>query len=330
MGLFDEPMAHIELAREADLLLVAPATANSIGKFASGVADDLLSTCFLSMGERVLLAPAMNWRMYRNPVVRRNLDYLGTLGVVEVPPEEGALACGEEGRGRMASVEAILGAVRSVLAEKDLSGRKIIVTAGPTRERIDPVRFISNRSSGRMGYALARAARMRGAEVVLVSGPVSIEPPADVKLIRVETAGEMKDAVTAELKGAAAVIMAAAVADVRPERSAAGKLEKASLESIRLRFNPDILAGLGARKRRPMLVGFAAEAGGGGLERARRKLLEKGADLIVYNDISEPGSGFDVETNRIVIIGRNGSEEFPLMSKDEAAWTVLDRVARRK
>jgi phosphopantothenoylcysteine decarboxylase/phosphopantothenate--cysteine ligase len=324
-GLFDDPMAHIELAREADLMVVAPATANAIGKFSAGIADDLLSTCFLAYGGKVLLAPAMNWMMYRNPAVQRNLSNLKSMGVVEIPPEEGALACGEEGRGRMASVQAILEAVGSALKEKDLEGRKIVVTAGPTRERIDTVRFLSNRSSGKMGYALARVAQRRGAEVTLVSGPVSLEPPLGVKLLRVETAEEMKDAVASELKGASAVIMAAAVADFRPERWADGKLDKSSVKSIKLSENPDILAWLGSRRSRPMLVGFAAESGKN-IKRAKEKLVKKNADLIVLNDVSDPRSGFEVDTNRIVIISRDGNEEFPLMSKEEAAWAVLDRV----
>jgi phosphopantothenoylcysteine decarboxylase/phosphopantothenate--cysteine ligase len=325
-GLFDDPIAHIELAREADLMLVAPATANTIGKFSTGLANDLLSTCFLAFGGRVVVAPAMNWRMYQSPLFQRNLEGLKSMGVVEVPPGEGLLACGEEGKGRMASIPAIIDAAKSALAERDLEGVRIIVTAGPTREQIDPVRFISNRSSGKMGFALARAARIRGADVTLISGPVSLEPPVGVRALRVETALEMKEAVASELKGASAVIMAAAVADFRAERTSGGKLRKSSIKSLRLIENPDILAWLGSRKRRPMLVGFAAESGRN-LKRAREKLLEKGADIMVFNDISDPESGFEVDTNRIVIIQKSGREEsLPLLTKEEAAWAVLDRM----
>jgi phosphopantothenoylcysteine decarboxylase/phosphopantothenate--cysteine ligase len=325
-GLFEDPMAHITLTRDADLMLVAPATANSIGKFANGIADDMLSTCFLSFRGRVVLAPAMNWRMYESPVFRRNLDYLKALGVTEVPPEKGPLACGEEGVGRMAAVEGILEAVRTAVTEADLSGRKIVVTAGPTREYIDAVRFISNRSSGKMGYALARVARRRGAEVALISGPSSLEPPPGVRFIPVGSASEMRSAVMKELKGASALIMAAAVTDFSPGARSADKLEKASLKSLALEATPDILKEAGGRRNRPLLVGFAAEAGDR-RERAKKKLLEKGADIIVFNDITEPAGGFEADTNRIVIIEKDGEAAFPLLTKEEAAQAILDRVS---
>jgi phosphopantothenoylcysteine decarboxylase/phosphopantothenate--cysteine ligase len=325
-GVFEDPMAHIALTRDADLLLVAPATANTIGKFANGIADDLLSTCFLSFRGRLVLAPAMNWRMYENPVVRRNLETLKALGAVEVPPEKGPLACGEEGTGRMAGIERILEAVRTAVTEGDLSGRKVVVTAGPTREHIDAVRFISNRSSGKMGYALARVARRRGAQVALVSGPSSLEPPPGVTFIPVNSAAEMRKAVMKELKGASVLIMAAAVTDFSPRASSADKLEKASLKSLALELTPDILKEVGGKRNRPLIVGFAAEAGDR-RDRARNKLLRKGADIIVFNDITQAQGGFEADTNRIVIIEENAETEFPILTKEEAAQAVLDRVA---
>lgn len=325
-GVFEDPMAHIALTRDADLLLVAPATANTIGKFANGIADDLLSTCFLSFRGRVVLAPAMNWRMYENPVFRRNLETLKALGAVEVPPEKGFLACGEEGTGRMAGIEKILEAVRTAVTEGDLSGRKVVVTAGPTREHIDAVRFISNRSSGKMGYALARVARRRGAQVALVSGPSSLEPPPGVTFIPVNSAAEMRKAVMKELKGASVLIMAAAVTDFSPRTRSADKFEKTSLKSLDLELTSDILKEVGGKRNRPLIVGFAAEAGDR-RDRARDKLLRKGADIIVFNDITQAHGGFEADTNRIVIIEENAETEFPILTKEEAAQAVLDRVA---
>ncbi len=328
-GLFDDPMAHIGLARDADLMLVAPATANTVAKFAAGLAYDLLGTCFLAFRGAVVLAPAMNWRMYENPVFRENLDRLRAFGAVEAPPETGALACGEEGVGRMASTDAIVEAVKSALSEKDLAGEKIVVTAGPTREPLDAVRFISNRSSGKMGYALAGEARRRGAEVVLISGPSALGPPPGVDLIRVETAEEMRSAVLEEIKGARALVMAAAVADFAPASPSAAKLEKSSVRSIQLKPAPDILAEVGRMDERPLVVGFAAEAGDN-VRRAEDKLGKKGVDVIVFNDISEPGAGFDCDTNRIAIIEGGRRDDYPLMSKEGVAGLVLDRVAARR
>jgi phosphopantothenoylcysteine decarboxylase/phosphopantothenate--cysteine ligase len=327
-GLFDEPVAapHISLARDSDLMLVAPATANSIGKFASGVADDLLSTVYMAFRGKVVVAPAMNWRMYEHPTLQKNLEYLKSLGVEEVPPEEGRLACGEEGRGRMATIERIVDAASSALTEKSLAGRKLVVTAGPTREYMDAVRFMSNPSSGRMGYAIARRARRMGAEVTLVSGPSELPPPGGVAFKAVESAEEMREAVLESLKGAHALIMAAAVGDFRPAVKAGGKTEKSKVVSIKVERTPDILAEVGRRKRRPVIVGFAAEAGGN-LERARKKLREKGADIMVYNDIAAEGSGFGTDTNKVVIMDKGGAEEYPLLSKDEVAGLVLERLA---
>jgi phosphopantothenoylcysteine decarboxylase/phosphopantothenate--cysteine ligase len=324
-SLFGHPMAHIELPREADVMVVAPATANSIGKFAAGMADDLLGACYLAYRGPLVLAPAMNWSMYEHPVFQENLRRLTSLGATEVPPERGALACGEEGTGRMASTAAVIDAIRSVLMERDLEGMRITVTAGPTREMLDEVRFLSNRSSGKMGYALARAARMRGAQVTLISGPTHLDPPQGVRFLAVENAAQMRRAVLESLGETTVLIMAAAVADFSPSGSSGGKIEKANLSSLALEPTPDILAEVGAMRERPIVIGFAAEAGGG-VERAKRKLRDKGADLMIYNDVTEEGAGFDVDTNRVVIFGKGGNTELPLMSKDDVSHAILDRI----
>jgi phosphopantothenoylcysteine decarboxylase/phosphopantothenate--cysteine ligase len=327
-GLFDDPMAHVELTREADLFIIAPATANAIGKFAHGVADDLLSTALMSYRGVVLAAPAMNWRMYESLAFQKNLRVLKTEGLlVEVPPEKGMLACGEEGVGRMAAVEDIIEAAVGVLTRKDFAGKRIVVTAGPTREPLDAVRFLSNRSSGKMGYALAKAALRRGADVVLITGPSALNPPKGVEVLKVETAAEMHQAVMRSIEGADVLIMAAAVADFAPRPQVGTKLEKSAMTSLELESTPDILAGVGGLKKRPVLVGFAAEAGPM-VERAERKLRKKGADMLVFNDVTEQGAGFDVDTNRIAIISAEGTQELPLMSKEEAAAEILDRISR--
>ncbi len=328
-GLFDSSIAHIDLAREADVLVIAPATANIIGKFASGIADDLLSTVGIAMRGPVLVAPAMNWRMYGNPVLRKNLQHLRAAGVVEIEPEEGRLSCGEEGPGRMAPVERIVEEVDRALSGGDLAGEKIVVTAGPTREYIDDVRFISNPSTGKMGYAVARAARLRGAEVTLISGPTHLEPPAGLKVIRVETASEMRDSVLRSLRGASVLIMAAAVGDFAPRARARGKVDKSALKTLRLERSPDILKEVGSKRKKPFIVGFAAEAGDN-LRRAERKLVEKGADIIVFNDVTAKGSGFGTDTNKVTLVEKGGATEYPLLSKDEVAGLILDRVCERR
>jgi phosphopantothenoylcysteine decarboxylase/phosphopantothenate--cysteine ligase len=244
-GLFDEPMAHISLAREVDLMVAAPATANLIGKFASGIADDLITTLLMAFNGPVIVAPAMNWRMYENPTFKKNLKYLKSIGVVEVAPEEGKLACGEEGVGRMASVERIVEAACAALGPRDLGGKRIVVTAGPTREYMDAVRFISNPSTGKMGYALAREAVRRGADVTLISGPSSLTAPDAVKFISVDTAVEMKEAVLKSMRGAHALIMAAAVGDFTPATKSRGKIEKSKVSAIKLKKAPDILCSKG-------------------------------------------------------------------------------------
>lgn len=324
-GIFDDPMSHITLTADADLMVIAPATANLLGKYANGIADDILSTSLLSFRGRVVIAPAMNWRMYENPAVQRNLGYLLSQGVLQTGPEKGSLACGEEAVGRMAEVADIIKTIKSALCRKDLSGRKIIITAGPTREYIDPVRFISNRSSGKMGFALAEAALRRGAEVTLVSGPVHLKPHAG-RFISADTAAEMREAVLSNIDECDAVIMAAAVADFSPAARADKKIEKAADMTLKLIKTPDILAEIGSMKNRPVLVGFAAETGPD-TGRAKRKLAEKGADLIVFNNVAAEGAGFDVDTNEITLIDRSSATPFPLMTKDEAADVILDRVA---
>lgn len=322
---FEDPMSHITLTSDADLMVIAPATANIIGKFANGIADDMLSTRLLSFRGKVVIAPAMNWRMYENPVFQKNLKYLTSLGVIQIGPEKGSLACGEDAMGRMSDIQEIIEVIKAALTRKDLSGEKILVTAGPTREYMDPVRFISNRSSGKMGYAIARAALRRGADVILVSGPSGQRPPSGAAFVAVDTAQEMRDAVIENLKGCSVVIMAAAVADFSPEIRNDRKIEKSHELTMKLISAPDILSEIGSKTERPFLVGFAAETGGD-TGRARRKLLEKGADMIVYNNVLSEGSGFDVDTNEITIIEKGGESLFPLMTKDEAADMLLDRI----
>lgn len=325
LSLFDEPLAHIDLPARADLMVIAPATANFISKFAHGIADDLLSTCLLSFSGRVVMAPAMNWRMYENAMVRENLNKLLAFGVRQVGPESGSLACGEEGMGRMSEVAQIIDAVKEELTGKDLTGHRVVVTAGPTREYIDPVRFISNRSSGKMGYAVAKAAKRRGAEVALISGPSALQRPSGLKFTQVESAREMRDAVQEELGlGASLLVMAAAVSDYTlPEKSAA-KLDKRPELSLRLVATDDIVAASAKSDRRPFIIGFAAETGRM-VERAEQKMKSKGLDMIIFNDVTEPGAGFDVDTNKVVVIDRQGRTALDLMSKDSVAEAILDR-----
>ncbi|MEX2273459.1 MAG: bifunctional phosphopantothenoylcysteine decarboxylase/phosphopantothenate--cysteine ligase CoaBC [Vicinamibacterales bacterium] len=326
---------HIDVANDIALLLVAPATANILAKFAHGIADDYLSTLFLATPAPVLLAPAMNTRMLEHPAVRENARMLGARGVRFVDPGAGYLACGWIGKGRLAEPAEIVAAAEEVLASRRtdgaLAGRRLVVTAGPTFEDIDAVRFIGNRSSGRMGYAIAAEASRRGAMVSLISGPTSLPAPAGVRLVNVRGAGEMHDAVTRAAADADAVIMAAAVADYAPAGGAiAAKHEKAEDDwTLRLSRTRDILADLGASRQgaRPVLVGFAAETGDPA-PAARRKLCAKHLDLIVANDVSKPGSGFDVDTNEVILIDRDGEECLPLMTKDAVAAQLLDRVER--
>ena len=327
--LFSNPLSHITLPSQADIFLIAPATANSIGKFANGIADDLLSTCMLAFPGKILIAPSMNWRMYENPVVQENLKKLASRGFIQVGPEKGTLACGEEGWGRLSDVPDIIEAVKSSLSKKDLSQEQIIVTAGPTREYLDPVRFLSNRSSGKMGYSIARAALRRGAEVTLISGNSSLQPPKGAAFIPVDTAHDMLSAVRKNLTAATVLIMSAAVADFMPAEMSADKVEKSDNFLLRLRLTPDIVSEAGNVKNRPFIIGFAAETGRK-IENARRKLTEKKMDMIIFNDITAEDSGFDVDTNRVIIIDAEGERELMVMSKDAVADALLDRMLEIK
>jgi phosphopantothenoylcysteine decarboxylase/phosphopantothenate--cysteine ligase len=318
---------HISWAREADAVVIAPATANIIAKMAHGFADDPLTTMILAVNAPVLIAPSMNPRMYQNPVTRENLRSLKGFGFHVMEPESGPVACGDEGAGRLPAPEAICEHVRRLVLPRDLAGESFLITAGPTQEPIDPVRFLSNPSSGKMGYALARAARRRGADVVLISGPVSVDAPIDVELIRVRTAQEMKEAVLSRFDSASIVIKAAAVSDYRPVNVSDHKIKKAD-ESLALELSrtPDILRRLGEIKGDRLLVGFAAETEDL-VKNAETKLKEKNLDLIVANNVQMSDSGFGVDTNRVTLIFADARQEsLSLMSKDDLADLILDRV----
>jgi phosphopantothenoylcysteine decarboxylase/phosphopantothenate--cysteine ligase len=324
----EREIGHISLADRADLFIIAPATANVVGKIASGIADDMLTTTVMATKAPVLIAPAMNVNMYTNPIYRANEDRLRSYGYLFVPPEHGALACGWEGEGKLAAPESIFEAAVAALSPKNLCGQTIMITAGPTREELDPVRFISNHSSGKMGYALAKSAQRRGARVILVSGPVNLSAPWGVELIPVESACDMQGAVMERVGECSVIIKAAAVADYRPAERSREKIKKKSEElSLQLVKTPDILAGLGALKKRPFLVGFAAETSN--MEAfAANKLKKKNADIIVANDVSQTDAGFNVDTNRARLLFRDGRNiEYPLMSKDTLAGIILDAVA---
>ena len=317
---------HIGLARWAQCVLIAPATADFIGKVAHGLADDLLSTCVMATTAPVYFAPAMNDQMYANPLVQRNIALLWAAGYGFVDPVDGQLACGTSGTGKMASPQQIA-AVTERLREQDLQGLRIVVTAGPTQEAIDPVRYLTNHSSGKMGYAIARQAANRGAEVVLVSGPSSQSAPAGVTVVPVKSAQEMFAAVQQEYDAADAVIKAAAVADYRPKTVASQKIKKSDGDwSLKLERNPDILAWLGAHKNKQILVGFAAETNDV-QQNALGKLQRKRLDLIAANDLTEQHSGFARDTNKITLYGADGSvTELPVLSKVQAADVLLDKV----
>ena len=327
--LFRDPLSHVTLPANADIMVIAPATANIIGKFAKGIADNLLSTSLLSFNGRVVIAPAMNWRMYENPIFQENLKYLLSHGVIQVGPEKGSLACGEEGIGKMANISQIVESIKSALTIKDLVNEKVVVTAGPTREYLDPVRFLSNRSSGKMGYAMAIAAFRRGAEVTLISGHSSLQQPKGIKFISVETADEMFNAVNKELHLSTVLIMSAAVFDFMPAEKSYEKIEKSGEILLKLVRTPDIISEVGKKRNKPFIIGFAAETGRR-LERTRKKLKEKNMDMIVFNDVTEAGSGFDVDTNRVVIIDKENETELPLLSKESVAEAILDRFIEIK
>lgn len=333
-SMFDQPFSHIDLPAKTDVFVVAPATANILGKFANGIADDLLSTSYLVFRGPLVLAPAMNWRMYEHPAVKKNLATLLAQGASLIDPQRGTLACGEEGVGKMADVDVIIEGIRAALVPRDLAGERVLITAGPTREPIDPVRFLSNRSSGKMGYELARVARRRGAQVTLISGPTALRPLAGVTTVRVDTALEMYAAVMERIGGATVAIMAAAVADFCAAEQRLLKAEKNDISLLQLDRTPDILAGIGALERKPFTVGFAAETGSR-IDRAERKMVEKGADMIVFNDVLQEGSGFDTDTNVVTIISRgqggvHQKEYLPLMSKEAVASAIFDSILAHK
>lgn len=322
-----ETIKHIDLADEADLIVVAPATANIIAKISTGIADDLLSTVILATKAPVLFAPSMNVNMYENPITQANLKRLAELGFHFIDPTVGWLACGWEGKGRLAEPAQIFERAAALLTDQDLSGMNILITAGPTREAIDPVRFISNRSTGKMGYAVARRAVRRGAQVVLISGPSHLAAPAGVELVAVESAADMAVAVKDRFGWADTVIKSAAVSDFTPTEQCDHKMKKDECgNTITLSRTEDILLGLGKKKGDTILVGFAAETEEVPVN-ARKKLIEKNLDMIVANDVSGPDSGFAVDTNIVRIIPREAPEtELPLMKKDEVADEILNRV----
>jgi phosphopantothenoylcysteine decarboxylase/phosphopantothenate--cysteine ligase len=328
----ESEIGHIRLADEAEVVVLAPATANLLAKLAHGIADDLLTTVLLATRAPVLAAPAMNVHMWEHAATQANIRLLTERGVTFVGPGVGSLACGYEGPGRLAEPAEIVEAIECVLAPKDLRGERVLVSAGPTREAVDPVRYLSNHSSGKMGYAIARAARRRGAEVVLVSGPSDLPAPPGVRTRMVSSAAEMARALEEEFRSASILVMAAAVADYRPRRPAARKMKKSAASlSLDLERTEDILAGLAARKGRRLVVGFAAETNDVAQE-ARRKLREKRLDLIVANDVTAPGAGFGSDTNMVQLIDAAGeTQALPVLPKDEVAGRILDwAVASRE
>ncbi len=331
-----DPIAHITFSQTVDLFLVAPATANILAKFANGVADDFLTSTYLASNAPVLVAPAMNTTMWNHPATRRNLARLRADGVRVVEPDAGEMACGTFGPGRLSEPEIIVRAALEILRESerrgsDLKGERVLITAGATREELDPVRFISNHSSGRMGFALAEAARARGAAVTVVAGVTSAPEPTGVRVLRAPSAEEMRAAVAREVEGATVFIAAAAVSDYRPASRAADKMKKSGETlTLALEPTPDILAEVaGARKNGLLVVGFAAETERV-LEHAREKLERKGLDAIVANDLTQEGAGFNTETNVVTLITRGEAEpkSLPLMSKLEAAHQILDEIVR--
>jgi phosphopantothenoylcysteine decarboxylase/phosphopantothenate--cysteine ligase len=324
----ESAIEHIAVAQRIDLLVVAPATANVIAKMARGVADDFLTTLYLATKAPVVVAPAMNVNMWEHDATRENIDILRARDVLVVAPEEGYLACGMTGAGRLASVEAIASAVCGRLGiAHDLENETVIVTAGPTCEDVDPVRYLTNRSSGKMGYALAEAAARRGSRVILISGPTRLAPPQGVEFVSVRSTEQMRSAVLEHLPRATAVIMAAAVADYRPIAPEAKKMKRGNGRvTIEMESTPDILAEVGGNKGDRIIVGFAAETDHVA-EHARGKLESKHADLIVANDVTAEGAGFDHDTNIITLYSRDGGETpFPRMPKIDAAHRILDRV----
>lgn len=333
---FDEKdsgvIAHIDLADWADLVVVAPATANVIGKIANGIADDMVTTTLLATTAPVWIAPAMNVHMYDHPAVLRNIDTLYRDGYRFIEPSEGYLACGYVGKGRLEEPENITALVTQHFLPKKqpLKGKKVVVSAGPTRERVDPVRFLTNFSTGKMGYSMAEAARDLGAEVVLVSGPTNLAEPTGMKVVQVESAQNMYEAIMAEYDSAHIVIKTAAVADYRPKNTHGQKMKKQPGDAVlELERTIDILATLGAQKKHQLLIGFAAETNdveNYGIE----KLHKKNADYIVANDVTEEGSGFGTDTNSVILISKSGNEKFKQLPKKELAVQLLQTIAQKE
>jgi len=332
--MFEEPktwdVEHISLAKKADVFLIAPATANVIGKVANGICDDMLTTTVMANTGKVLIAPAMNTNMYKNPILQRNINTLKELGYNFVNPESGRLACGDEGEGKLASPEVIVNKVIELLnnEDKDLQGKKILITAGPTVESIDPVRYITNRSTGKMGYAIAKIAANRGADVTLVSGPTNIDPPSNIKkLIKIQSAEDMYNAIIDNFDENQVIIKSAAVADYKPKTYSNKKIKKSNDDLvIELDRNKDIAYELGKIKKDKILVGFAAETNDL-IENAKGKVNKKNLDFIVANDLTEKGAGFGTDTNIVKIIDREGNiNKYPQMKKDEVANVILDKV----
>ncbi|NJC87525.1 MAG: bifunctional phosphopantothenoylcysteine decarboxylase/phosphopantothenate--cysteine ligase CoaBC [Desulfuromonas sp.] len=324
----EQEIGHISLADRADLCIVAPATANIIGKVAHGLADDLLTTTLMATKAPVLFVPAMNVNMWENPLYLENQARLEQHGYHFMTPAVGELACGWEGQGKLPDPAAIFDFAQNLVGSRDLAGRTVLITAGPTREEVDPVRYLTNHSSGKMGYAIARAARNRGARVILVSGPVDLTPPEKVDVVQITTAWEMHAAVMARCDDADVIVKAAAVADFRPLERETGKMKKGDRSQLTLELarNPDILADLGAKRGRALLVGFAAETDDL-LVNARKKLDDKRVDLIVANDVSEAGAGFGSDTIIVMFLDRHGNiEELPCLPKEEVADRLLDRI----
>ena len=332
--MFEEPktwdVEHISLAKKADVFLIAPATANVIGKIANGICDDMLTTTVMATTGKVLIAPAMNTNMYRNPILQRNITILKELGYNFVNPESGRLACGDVGEGKLAQPEVIVNEVVNLLTdeEKDLQGQKIMITAGPTVESIDPVRYLTNRSTGKMGYAIAKQAANRGAEVTLVSGPTNIAPPSNIKkLIKIESAKDMYNAIIENFDDNQVIIKSAAVADYKPKTYSDKKIKKNDDDLvIKLDRNKDIAYELGKIKKDKILVGFAAETNDI-IENAKGKIQKKNFDFIVANDLTEEGAGFGTDTNIVKIIDKEGNiNKYPQMKKDEVDNVILDKV----
>ncbi|HPT75787.1 MAG TPA: bifunctional phosphopantothenoylcysteine decarboxylase/phosphopantothenate--cysteine ligase CoaBC [Defluviitaleaceae bacterium] len=331
--MFKEPVTwdieHISLAKKADLFLIAPATANIIGKIAAGIADDMLSTTVMATKAPVVIAPAMNTAMYNNVIVQRNIQTLSDLGYHFISPAEGRLACGDTGIGKLADVDIIVEKVLELLDQQpqDYKGKKVVVTAGPTREALDPVRYISNHSSGKMGYSLAEAAVKRGAEVILISGPTHIKPPCGCQTIFVTTTEEMYQEVIKHYENADVLIKAAAPSDYTPEFVSDHKIKKNKEGlTIKLKLNKDILKELGRLKKKQILVGFAAETDNE-LEYGKKKLEEKNLDMICINNVAQENVGFGYDTNKITLVKKTGEEKsLPLMSKKELANMILDEI----